>query len=54
LPDGRAAILDALGKEGLIAPCEAGGWNITNLGAILFAKRLDDFPTLRRKALRLP
>jgi ATP-dependent DNA helicase RecG len=25
-------------------PCEAGGWDITNLGAILFAKRLEDFP----------
>jgi predicted HTH transcriptional regulator len=53
LPDGRAAILEALGNDGLIAPCEAGGWNITNLGASLFAKRLDDFPTLRRKALRI-
>jgi predicted HTH transcriptional regulator len=53
LPDGRAAILDALGKDELIAPCEAGGWNITNLGAALFAKRLDDFPSLRRKALRI-
>lgn len=53
LPDGRNAILDALDKEDLIAPCEAGGWNITNLGAVLFAKRLDDFPTLRRKALRI-
>lgn len=53
LPDGRAAILDALGKDELVAPCEAGGWNITNLGAVLFAKRLDDFPTLRRKVLRI-
>jgi predicted HTH transcriptional regulator len=53
LPDGRAAILDALGKDELIAPCEAGGWNITNLGAILFAKKFDAFPTLRRKALRI-
>jgi len=53
LPDGKAAILDALGKDDLIAPCEAGGWNITNLGAVLFAKKIDDFPTLRRKALRI-
>ncbi|MDL2279261.1 transcriptional regulator [Desulfovibrio sp. OttesenSCG-928-G11] len=53
LPDGRAAILDALGKDELIAPCEAGGWNITNLGAVLFAKKLGEFPTLRRKALRI-
>ena len=53
LPDGRAAILDALEREGLIGSCEAGGFNITNLGAILFAKRLDDFPSLRRKAVRV-
>ena len=33
--------------------CEAGGWDITNLGALLFAKRLADFPTLKRKAVRV-
>ena len=53
LPDGRAAILDALAKDDLIKVCEAGNWNITNLGAILFAKRLDDFSLLRRKAIRV-
>ena len=53
LPDGRAAILDALKQDNLIAPCDAGGWNITNLGAILFANRLDDFTRLRRKSLRI-
>ena len=53
LPDGRAAILDALQRDRLIGPCEAGGFNITNLGAILFAKDLSDFPRLKRKALRI-
>ncbi len=53
LPDGRAAILDALRRDRLIACCEAGGFNITNLGAILFARNLGDFPRLRRKALRI-
>lgn len=53
LPDGHAAILDALQRDGLIAPCEAGGFNITNLGAILFAKNLSDFPRLKRKAMRV-
>ena len=53
LPDGRIAILDALQRDRLIAPCEAGGFNITNLGAILFAKDLGDFPCLKRKALRI-
>lgn len=53
LPDGRDAILDALKQDRLIAPSEAGGFNITNLGAILFAKNLGDFPRLKRKAIRI-
>ncbi len=32
---------------------ESGQWFITNLGAILFAKRLEDFRTLSRKAVRV-
>ncbi len=53
LPENRAGILAALEDDKLIEPCAAGGWNITNLGAILFAKRLDDFATLKRKAMRV-
>ena len=53
LPDGRAAILDALRRDRLIAPSEAGGFDITNLGAILFARNLGDFPRLKRKAMRV-
>ena len=53
LPDGRPAILDALQRDRLIERCEAGGFNITNLGAILFAKNLGDFPHLMRKAVRV-
>lgn len=52
-PDGRAAILDALGKDELIQSSQAGSWNITNLGALLFAKKLEEFPGLRRKAIRV-
>jgi len=52
-PDGRAAILDALGKDELIQSNQAGSWNITNLGALLFAKKLEEFPGLRRKAIRV-
>lgn len=50
LPDGHAVILEALARDELICPCETGGWNITNLGAVLFAKKLDSFPRLKRKA----
>lgn len=37
----------------MITPAKAGKWNITNLGAVLFAKRLADFRPLRRKAVRV-
>ena len=53
IPDRRAAILDAFQQDDLIARCDAGGWNITNMGAVLFAKNLDDFPGLKRKATRV-
>jgi ATP-dependent DNA helicase RecG len=53
LPPNREGILAALADDRLIRPCDAGGWNITNLGAILFAKRLDGFYSLRRKAVRV-
>ena len=53
LPDNREGILKRLESDEVVVPCEAGGWNITNLGAILFAKKLDDFKQLRRKAVRV-
>lgn len=53
LPDNRAGIFDRLAAERLITPDAGGHWNITNLGAILFAKNLDEFdPRLARKAVR--
>lgn len=53
LPNGHAAILDALLSDEIITTCEAGGYNITNLGAILIARNLDNFSKLRRKAVRI-
>ena len=53
LPDGRDAILHALQSDRLISPSAARGFDITNLGAILFAKKLGDFPHLKRKAVRV-
>ena len=53
LPSNSEGILDILKKDNLIRTCEAGGWDITNLGAILFAKRLGDFQQLKRKAIRV-
>lgn len=51
-PTTREGVLARLSSEGLIA--QAAGWTITNLAAILLAKRLDLFsPTLARKAPRV-
>ena len=53
LPENRNGILSGLARDKLIVPCEANSWNVTNLGAILFAKNLGDFPRFRRKAMRV-
>lgn len=53
LPEGRAGILNALADERLIVANTSRRWTITNLGAILFAKKLADFPRLGRKAVRV-
>jgi len=53
LPTDRQGILNSLANDSMIAKCDAGGWNITNLGAILFAKRLEDFRSLKRKSMRV-
>lgn len=53
LPENREGIMHALADDELIRADDAGGWNITNLGAILFAKHLSDFRTLRRKRMRI-
>jgi ATP-dependent DNA helicase RecG len=51
-PATRDAVLARLAQEELIAASE-DGWNITNLGALLFAKDLGQFGVLRRKAPRV-
>ena len=53
LPKGPKGITVALEADHLIRRCPAGGWDITNLGALLLAKDLEDFPSLRRKAMRV-
>jgi ATP-dependent DNA helicase RecG len=51
-PPNRGAVLERFEREKLVQR-EGAGWAITNLGAILFAKRLDDFERLARKAPRV-
>ncbi|MCL1861745.1 MAG: putative DNA binding domain-containing protein [Proteobacteria bacterium] len=53
LPDNRAGIFDKLSADQLVQADVGGHWNITHLGAILFAKQLSDFPpNIARKAVR--
>ena len=53
LPEGRDGILSFLAADEMIAPGKGGKWNVTNLGAVLFAKKLDDFQTVTRKSVRV-
>lgn len=53
LPETRDGILTALYADEMIAPGRSGKWNITNLGGVLFAKKLSDFRSLKRKAVRV-
>jgi predicted HTH transcriptional regulator len=53
LPPERKQILDALAEDHLIRRNPAGQWDVTNLGAILFAKKLAWFQGLARKAVRV-
>lgn len=53
LPDNRSGIFERLLVDGLLRRETAERWDITNLGAILFAKTLDTFPGLSRKAVRV-
>lgn len=53
LPTNLDGIIERLSGDRLISKDVGGRWNITNLGAILFAKRLDAFePRLARKGVR--
>ncbi|MBU0502056.1 MAG: putative DNA binding domain-containing protein [Candidatus Margulisbacteria bacterium] len=53
LPDNKQGILARLTEDNMIKKNEAGCYDITNLGAILFAKKLDDFKSLKRKSIRV-
>ncbi|MDQ7778079.1 MAG: ATP-binding protein [Planctomycetota bacterium] len=53
LPENRAAILERLASEKVIAPTSGGKYDMSNVGAILFARNLTDFDRLARKALRV-
>jgi len=51
-PTNRGGVLERFISEKLIVK-NSSRYSITNLGAILFAKNLTDFPEIRRKAIRV-
>lgn len=51
-PADRASVIDRLRSEKLVQRNESDWW-ITNLGALLFAKKLESFPGLARRAPRV-
>lgn len=53
LPTNKDGILDRLESDGIVKRENSGNYNISNLGAIMWAKRLDSFETLKRKAVRV-
>lgn len=52
-PTNAEGICHYLEEENILVKQDNGLFAITNLGAILFAKRLSDFPRLSRKAVRV-
>lgn len=52
-PAGETEILSILESAGLVSWNVSDEWVITNLGGLLFARNLEDFPSLARKAPRV-
>ncbi|KFI51596.1 putative DNA binding domain-containing protein [Bifidobacterium amazonense] len=53
LPEGGSGILHYLIADSIVKPLDSGQYAITNLGALLFAVKMDDFETVSRKAIRI-
>ena len=52
-PRNRDGIVEALSSDRLVRRSSGDNWDILNLGAMLLARNLEDFPTLARKAVRV-
>lgn len=53
LPETKSGIVDALVQDRLLYRDPVRGYAVTNLGAILFARNIAEFPRLARKAFRV-
>ncbi|MCF6345681.1 MAG: putative DNA binding domain-containing protein [Thiomicrorhabdus sp.] len=52
-PNGKDGILSALKADKMITYNDTGNWDVTNLGAVLFARKLSDFQSLEYKTIRV-
>lgn len=52
-PTSAEEVIHYLGEEGIVIRQSNGQYSITNLGALLFARRLSDFSGISRKAIRV-
>lgn len=52
-PTETIGFLEKMGQHNLVKKVFSDSYDITNLGAILFAKNLDNFPSVKRKAVRV-
>ena len=53
LPIETSQFVEKMAQHGLVKKVFDNSYDITNLGAILFAKDLKDFPTVKRKSVRV-
>ena len=53
VPSNQDGILHYALEDKIVVKQDNGLYSITNLGALLFAKRIEDFPSVSRKSIRL-
>lgn len=53
IPEGKKAYIDAFVVENIIIPNNDGKYFITNMGALLFARKISDFKSISRKNIRV-
>lgn len=53
IPTNQDGILHYMLEDSIVLKQDNGLYSITNLGAVLFAKRIADFPSVSRKAIRV-
>ena len=53
IPSNQDGILHYVMEDGIVVKQDNGLYSITNLGAVLFAKKITEFPSISRKAIRV-